>query len=66
LIGVDDRPSDWTADHKKEYTMLPEGSYRFNVWGRDYAGNITGPVEIAFKIRLLHGVPGGHISSILE
>jgi signal transduction histidine kinase/ligand-binding sensor domain-containing protein/CheY-like chemotaxis protein len=50
LIGVDDRPSEWTADHKKEYTMLPEGSYRFNVWGRDYAGNITGPVEVAFKI----------------
>jgi serine/threonine protein kinase/ligand-binding sensor domain-containing protein len=51
LVGLDEFPSDWTTDYKKEYTTLPEGSYLFKVWGRDYAGNISGPVMAAFKIR---------------
>ncbi len=51
LTGLDDEPSPWTSDHKKEYTSLPAGSYVFEVWGRDYAGNVSGPVQVRFQVR---------------
>jgi signal transduction histidine kinase len=51
LVEVDRQPSNWTADAKKEYTTLPEGSYTFKVWGKDYTGNISGPLIIKFNIR---------------
>jgi len=51
LAGLESEPSDWTADWKKEYTTLPAGHYRFRVWGRDYAGNLTGPTEIPFVVK---------------
>ncbi len=43
-------PSDWTSDYKKEYSNLVDGNYTFRVWGRDYAGNVSGPGEFAFVI----------------
>jgi serine/threonine protein kinase/ligand-binding sensor domain-containing protein len=51
LLGFDRRESTWSADAKSKYTNLPEGSYTFRVWGRDYAGNESGPVEIAFRVK---------------
>ncbi|HNG94916.1 MAG TPA: hypothetical protein PLB32_19085, partial [Acidobacteriota bacterium] len=51
LVGLQDRPTPWTTEAKTVYTTLPQGHYRFKVWGRDYAGNISGPVEIGFTIR---------------
>lgn len=50
LVGFEARPSSWASDSKREYTNLPEGSYTFRVWGRDYAGNETAPVELSFSI----------------
>jgi diguanylate cyclase (GGDEF)-like protein len=51
LVGLDDAPSEWTGDAKREYPTLPDGGYVFRLWGRDYAGNVTGPVELAFAVR---------------
>ncbi|MBX7219765.1 MAG: GAF domain-containing protein [Blastocatellia bacterium] len=51
LVGFDPAPTEWTGKSAKEYTNLPDGTYRFRVWGRDYAGNVSGPVELAFAIR---------------
>ncbi|NLI46308.1 MAG: diguanylate cyclase [Acidobacteria bacterium] len=51
LVGFDAQPSEWSADFKKEYRRLTDGNYVFRVWGRDYAGNVKGPVEVAFTIR---------------
>lgn len=51
LVGLDGEPSDWVNENKKFYTTLPEGNYIFKVWGRDYAGNESGPISIAFQIR---------------
>ncbi len=51
LVGFDARPSEWSADPKKEYTALAKGDYVFRVWARDAAGNVSGPAEIAFHIR---------------
>ncbi|HND17798.1 MAG TPA: ATP-binding protein [Acidobacteriota bacterium] len=51
LIGLDEKPSAWTNDYKKEYTNLPAGDYTFRVWGKDFAGNVSGPVSFSFRIK---------------
>jgi len=51
LAGFDAAPSEWVAENRKEYTNLGEGDYVFNVWARDYAGNVAGPAVKAFSIR---------------
>lgn len=51
LVGFDEEPSAWTAEPTRTYTRLPEGDFTFRVWGRDFAGNVAGPVDVAFAIR---------------
>lgn len=51
LKGLDSGSTDWSPDSKSEFPALPEGSYEFKVWGRDYAGNISGPAMITFVIK---------------
>jgi signal transduction histidine kinase/ligand-binding sensor domain-containing protein/DNA-binding NarL/FixJ family response regulator len=51
LAGFDRAPSDWTFDYRRNYTNLPQGSYEFRVWGRDCAGNVSGPVSTSFHIK---------------
>ncbi len=50
LEGYESRPSDWTPDFRREFNSLPAGHYTFRVWGRDASGNVTGPVEISFRV----------------
>ncbi|HJX27514.1 MAG TPA: histidine kinase dimerization/phospho-acceptor domain-containing protein, partial [Thermoanaerobaculia bacterium] len=50
LIGLQDAPSKWIADPLQRYSLLPPGSYRFRVWGRDSIGVVSGPVEVGFEI----------------
>jgi signal transduction histidine kinase/ligand-binding sensor domain-containing protein/ActR/RegA family two-component response regulator len=51
LDGFDAQPSEWSAKSSKEYTNLPAGDYTFLVWGRDYAGNVSGPTRVSFRVR---------------
>ncbi|MGE0641537.1 MAG: diguanylate cyclase [Thermoanaerobaculia bacterium] len=51
LDGHEQSPSDWGAATERELGLLPAGHYLFRVWGRDFAGNLAGPAEIAFSIR---------------
>ncbi len=51
LVGLEDDPTPWTAEWLREYPVLPAGSYIFRLWGRDYAGNVSGPVELPFVVR---------------
>ncbi len=51
LEGLDQAPSEWSADAKMSYRTLPAGSYTFRVWARDYSGNVSGPVGVSFEIR---------------
>jgi signal transduction histidine kinase/ligand-binding sensor domain-containing protein/DNA-binding response OmpR family regulator len=51
LVGFDPRPSSWSPEWKRTYTNLPAGRYTFKVWGRDYAGNVTGPEELPFSVK---------------
>jgi diguanylate cyclase (GGDEF)-like protein len=50
LVGFDDVPSRWKLISIMEYRNLPPGEYVFRVWGRDYAGNVSGPAEFPFEI----------------
>ena len=50
LVGWQDKPSDWIPDPVQRFSNLTAGSYRFRVWGRDAAGVVSGPVEVAFVI----------------
>ena len=51
MVGFDAAPSDWSTDTKSRYTNLPAGSYTFQVWGRDHAGNVSGPASMAFQVK---------------
>lgn len=51
LVGFDSAPTGWSKEFKRVYTNLPKGEYTFKVWGKDYLGNITGPVEVRFTIK---------------
>lgn len=51
LIGLDDQPTPWTTENHKEYQTLKDGAYTFRVWGRDFAGNISGPVDFPFEVK---------------
>lgn len=50
LQPVEREPSPWSADFRREVGPLMSGKYLFRVWGRDYAGNVTGPQEFAFTV----------------
>ncbi len=50
LVGLDKGPRAWSADAKRECSNLPAGDYTLRVWGRDYAGNVSGPAELVFRI----------------
>ncbi len=68
LEGLESVPTDWEAEGRREFTNLPQGSYRLLVWGRDYAGNASGPLAFPFSVeppvwatwwaRLLGGLAG--------
>lgn len=51
LVGLDTEPSEWTELAVRELARVPAGHYTFKVWGRDYAGNVAGPVELGLVIR---------------
>ncbi len=51
LVGLEDAPTEWSADGKRTFPRLPGGDYVFKVWGRDFAGTVTGPAEVVFRIR---------------
>ena len=50
LEGYERAWSPWTAEPQKEYTNLPEGSYRFRVRARDGHGAIPGEAAFGFRI----------------
>jgi signal transduction histidine kinase len=51
MVGLEPKPTEWTESASREFSYLPDGRYVFKVWGRDHAGNTSGPVEVAFTVR---------------
>ncbi|HPW55198.1 MAG: diguanylate cyclase [Thermoanaerobaculaceae bacterium] len=50
LVGLDPEPSGWTELGVRELAHVPAGHYTFRAWGRDYAGNVTGPIDLGVTI----------------
>jgi signal transduction histidine kinase/ligand-binding sensor domain-containing protein len=51
LEGLDPVPGPWTAEARQEYAAVPDGRYTFKVWAQDHAGNLSGPISLAFRVR---------------
>lgn len=52
LQPLEAEPSAWSSEYRWGVGPLPGGSYTFRVWGRDWAGNVTGPKELRFQVIL--------------
>ncbi|WP_316411937.1 sensor histidine kinase [Mesoterricola silvestris] len=50
LVGLQDAPGDWSGLSYAQFPSLPAGRYTMLVWGRDYAGNQTGPLAFPFRV----------------
>lgn len=50
LEGLDTKWSDWTKETKKEYTILPDGDYRFRARAQNIYGGISSVDDFRFKI----------------
>lgn len=52
LSGFEDAASDWVEAPVREFTNLGAGDYQLQVWAKDYAENIYGPVQVSFTIEV--------------
>lgn len=50
LAGMEGLPGAWTRESHKEFTALRPGSYTLRLWGMDYLGRVSGPVEFPFAV----------------
>src|SRR5262249_3187746 len=50
LVGYEPAPSAWRADDFRAFNALPPGDYALRIEGRDYAGNVSAPIELAVTI----------------
>lgn len=51
LIGFENEPTEWSDEPEREFSYLPAGSYKFQVWARDHFGNISIAPAIPFTVR---------------
>ena len=51
LVGLQAAPGPWVAEGNAQFPSLPPGGYTLLAWGRDYAGNVTGPIRFPFRIQ---------------
>lgn len=50
LIGYDTSPGSWTAQGFRSFSSLPAGHYVLRIEGRDYAGNLSTPIDVAIDV----------------
>ncbi|MEO6690459.1 MAG: diguanylate cyclase [Dokdonella sp.] len=46
LLGYDAEPGDWSAQNSRRFSALPPGHYVLRIEARDYAGNLSLPIEL--------------------
>ena len=51
LVGLEPVPGAWSREARHEYPALPEGSYVFRAWARDFEGREVGPVAVPFRVK---------------
>ncbi len=52
LSGFEGAATGWVETPVREFTNLGAGEYQLQVWAKDYAENIYGPVQISFTIEV--------------
>ncbi len=52
LFGLEQQPSDWTGDAKRNFARLPGGDYVLKVWAKDALDRPYGPIELKFSVAL--------------
>ena len=50
LLGYEDSPGEWTAQASRSFGALPPGQYVLRIEGRDYAGNLSTPIEVPIEM----------------
>jgi diguanylate cyclase (GGDEF)-like protein len=50
LVGYDAEPDAWSTQNSRGFNALPPGRYTLRVEARDYAGNLSAPVELPIEI----------------
>jgi diguanylate cyclase (GGDEF)-like protein len=50
LLGYEPTPGTWGAQNFRTFNALPPGDYVLNVEARDYAGNLSTPLQVAISI----------------
>lgn len=50
LVGYDTAPTDWSAENFRRFGALAPGRYVLRIEARDYAGNLSAPVEVPIEM----------------
>ena len=50
MVGLEPEPTPWLPASDREFVSLPAGHYVLRYWGRDHAGNVSGPVDVAVTV----------------
>ncbi|HTL97662.1 MAG TPA: protein kinase, partial [Holophagaceae bacterium] len=50
LLGLEDRPSPWSAEASREFPGLAPGAYTFRIRARAPDGRVTPPLDLAFTL----------------
>ncbi len=50
LLGYESTPTAWNKRNYRSFSALPAGDYVLQVEGRDYAGNISGPLRLPIHV----------------
>lgn len=51
MMGLEAGPSPWTPSETREFVSLPPGHYTLRFWGLDYAGHVSGPVDVPVLVQ---------------
>ena len=50
LLGFENEAGAWAAQNFRDFATLPAGDYVLRIEARDYAGNLSAPVEVAIEV----------------
>ncbi|WP_395683154.1 diguanylate cyclase domain-containing protein [Dokdonella sp.] len=50
LLGYEARPGEWTAQNTRTFNALPPGHYVLRIEARDYAGNLSTPIQLPIEM----------------
>ncbi len=51
LVGLEDHPTPWTSQGRRELIALPSGSFTLHIEAKDHLGRQATPIDIPVKVR---------------